>query len=186
MEEQAVDQARAPELCHPCGESGPKIQATHFVISNGLRKLLCERHCMPYVEQGLASFLFKLPAREFQGEVRKQEEANMPRRIEIDIEKLKELHSQGLSDVAIAAKLGCSGVTIGKYRRELGLTPGAKSGPHSGNGSSPRPKVKRKAASEENTPPSNLVTISVTEERLDRWWAALDLNEKGKVFGRAE
>jgi hypothetical protein len=84
---------------------------------------------------------------------RAKERKRMARKAAIDFEKLKELHQQGLSDVAIGASLGCSGVTIGKYRRQLSLPPGAKPDLHTGNGSSPQPKVQRKTARKADSPP---------------------------------
>ena len=101
--------------------------------------------------------------------------------------KLRQLHAAGKRDGEIGIELGCSGVTVCHRRKILGL-PTKWGGKTGHNDTAPRPKMQRKAARRlvnpfrENTPPSNLVTISVTEERLDRWWRSLDLAAKGKVF----
>ena len=45
----------------------------------------------------------------------------MGRRKEIDLDKMKVLYNQGLSDYEIAKKLNCSRKTIFRRREELGL-----------------------------------------------------------------
>jgi hypothetical protein len=79
---------------------------------------------------------------------RAKERRQMSAKIEIDLEKVKALHAEGLLDKEIGEKLGSSGATIANRRNLLGLPVVGRGGPrrHNGNGSHPRAKVHQKAA----------------------------------------
>jgi hypothetical protein len=67
----------------------------------------------------------------------------MPNQLNLDLDELRRLNAEGKSDAEIAEMLACSGVTVGKYRRQLGLAPGTKNR----NGASAPRKLQRKAPS---------------------------------------
>ena len=66
-------------------------------------------------------------------EITKNTEGKMPKRIEIDLEKLRTLNAQGKSDLEIAKLLGCSGVTVGARRHALGLPASGRRGQRKSN-----------------------------------------------------
>ena len=108
----------------------------------------------------------------------------MPKKIEIDSEKLKALHAQGLSDEKIGEKLGCSGVTIGVKRRVLGLPGGRPGRKPSGKTSEPGGGAARRSPRAAANPPvvSGTATIHLSAAGLDRLWAALSLETKAELI----
>ena len=107
----------------------------------------------------------------------------MPKKIEIDIEKLKALHAQGLSDREIGEKLGCSGVTIGVNRRALGL-PRGRPGPRpAGEGRKPcQMRPARLGTRAKQKPDAATVTVRLSAAALDRLWNDLALDVKAECI----
>lgn len=119
----------------------------------------------------------------------------MPKKIQIDIEKLKALHAQKLSDRAIGERLGVSAATILVRRNQLGLPPGAPG--HRGRGrgqGAPMKLIRARAAPRSEIAsaggdfqrrgkagaPMKLIgaTIHLSPAGLDRLWNALSLETK--------
>jgi len=108
-----------------------------------------------------------------------REDTNMPVKIEIDLEKLKELHREGLTDGKIGKQLGCSPATARGARINLGL----KSNWGSGKAKTLRRTIKtvhRQAAMIERG--LEAVTILATEEFCNSIWATLPLETKARLI----
>lgn len=124
----------------------------------------------------------------FGGRSGKAREEKMSKKIEIDMEKLKALHAQHLSDRAIGERLGVSGATILVRRHQLGLPPGARGrrGPGRGQAAkSPSAGKRSKIASAggdfqrwRKAGVAGTATIHLSPTGLDRLWNALSLETK--------
>jgi hypothetical protein len=142
----------------------------------------------------------------FGGRITKAKEEIMPKKIEIDGEKLKALHAQGLCDREIGERFGCSAVTIGTARNKLGLPkgrPGRRPSGNSGNLAAKRSEIASAGGNFQRRPESpiagpdrsgpsesrNRTRVSSRESRetatlhlsaaaLDRLWEALSLEMK--------
>jgi len=116
----------------------------------------------------------------FGGRIMKEEKA-MPNKIEIDVEKLKALHAQRLSDREIGERLGCSAATARLNRVALGLGPGAPGR----RGHRPSGKAGGRAARHPESRVSSrksreTATIHLSAAALDRLWDDLDLDVKAE------
>jgi hypothetical protein len=118
----------------------------------------------------------------------KTQEEIMPKKIEIDLEKLRILHSQGLCDREIGERLGCAGSTARKKRVDLGLASVNPRGRRpSGKGSKPATATNPPAARPLNRQPADgpgRITIQVDEVFLDGIWPRLDLVKKAQLINR--
>ena len=137
----------------------------------------------------------------FGGRPKKSKEENiMPARKGIDLEKLKQLHGQGMGSTAIGREVGISGGTVKYHLDKLGL----KANPRGGTGAArqwggkPAPaatrsaiasaggdfKPRRKAGASRPADGAGRVTLSVDETFLDTVWVALDLAKKAQLINR--
>jgi len=120
----------------------------------------------------------------FGGRITKLEEKAMPKKIEIDIEKLKTLHAQRLSDREIGERLGCSAATARTNRVALGLGPGAPGR----RGHRPSGKASKAGGRAVRHPESRVssresretATIHLSTAALDALWNDLDLDVKAE------
>ena len=99
----------------------------------------------------------------------------MPKKIEIDIEKLKALHAQRLSDREIGERLGCSAATARTNRVALGLGPGAPGR----RGRRPSGKAS-KAGGQVGRHSRERATVHLSTAALDHLWDDLDLDVKAE------
>lgn len=124
----------------------------------------------------------------FGGRSGKAREEKMPKKIEIDMEKLKALHAQHLSDRAIGERLGISTAAILVRRHQLGLPPGAPGhrGQRRGQAAkSPSAAQRSQIASAggdfqrwRKAGVAGTATIHLSPAGLDRLWNALSLETK--------
>lgn len=124
----------------------------------------------------------------------------MPKKIEIDTEKLKALHAQGLTDGAIGERLGVSAGTIFLRRNQLGLPaghrgPGRGPGVKSARAAQPAMAGKRSEIASAGGDfqrrgkagtPMKLIgaTIHLSPAGLDRLWNALSLEMKAHCINK--
>jgi len=110
----------------------------------------------------------------------------MPKKIEIDSEKLKALHAQGLSDREIGERLGCSAATARLNRVALVLGPGApgrRGHRASGKASKPGRSAARHPESRVSSRESReTATIHLSAAGLDRLWNDLELDVKAECI----
>lgn len=109
----------------------------------------------------------------------------MPKKIEIDLEKIKELHAQGLSDREIGEKLGGCSATIRTRRIQLGLAPGRR-GPRASTSTNVRKpgiaKATRKTAKIAIKNNGEAVTLCLTGAALDAIWRGLQIETKARLI----
>jgi hypothetical protein len=121
--------------CYLCKDAGHGDQPAHRILPGG--KGVCRFHyegsLMPAETPGVvipaqAGIQEAAPA----SHIPAKETALMRNRI--DLEKVRELHGQGLNDREIGEKLGCSGGGVFLVRRKLGLVKIGKCGPRKSKG----------------------------------------------------
>jgi len=110
------------------------------------------------------------------------QEDEMPKKIEIDIERFKKLHFQGLLGKAMAKEFGCSVSSVCKYRKQLGLKPNrgrgqtsVKAGEVARSGRDPARQAARASA-------GGTVTVRLSNAALDAIWKALSLEVKAEAI----
>jgi hypothetical protein len=167
--------------CYLCKDAG-RTQVAHRILPGG--KGVCNDHVSGMVDLG--SICAVSLVRPFSGAatataVAKIKEENMPKIIEIDDAKLRQLHGQGLRDNAIGKEFGCSAVTICHHRKVLGLKANWGGGRGSGNarkagGSAARHPESRVSSREAR----ETATIHLSGAALDRLWNDLDLDVKAE------
>jgi len=117
----------------------------------------------------------------------------MPKKIEIDLAKLKQLHAQGLCDREIAQELGgVKASTIRLRRNGLGLPTVGRRGRRPGVTGVTRSQIastggnlqRRRKGHTSPAADVGRVTLLVDEVFLDGIWAALDLAEKAALVNR--
>lgn len=118
------------------------------------------------------------------------EEDDLPKRIEIDEDRLTHLHAEGKSDSEIAKELGCSAGTILYHRKTLGLAANSRKGRKRAVPSTaivpagrmlPVPLRKRG-----NSANGGLIAIHVSERVLDFIWSGLPPATKGDLLNGLE
>ena len=111
-------------LCYLCKQTGHEVLA-HRMLGPG--KGICRDHfqgaIMPVGTELEIEGLSDQEIERTEDKKESGEENNMAKRKNIDQEKLKTLHGQGLPDRKIGEQLGCSAPTICNYRKVLGLKP---------------------------------------------------------------
>ena len=165
--------------CYLCQDAGRKTPA-HRLLPSG--RGICADHfhgAYPILGQILPTVA---PATAVASTEIK--EKAMPKKIEIDVEKLKVLHAQRLSDREIGERLGCSAGTARLNRVALGLGPGAPgrrghrpSGKASKAGGRPARHPESRVSSRESR---ETATIHLSAAALDHLWDDLDLDVKAE------
>jgi hypothetical protein len=118
--------------CYLCKDSGHGEQPAHRDLGNG--KGVCRFHyegSMMPAETPAMVIPAVTPAKVGAGI---QKETAMPVGRNIDRDKIRELHAQGLSDREIAEKLGCSATNVTYHRHKFGLPAIGRRGPRKSKG----------------------------------------------------
>jgi hypothetical protein len=176
--------------CKPCQDEGRKQPAHRIVHEGGERIDKCRWH---FEGKPHPAGLQEAPHRE-QTVPTTEKEMRMFPKSNIDVEKVKALHGQGLTDKAIAARLGCKQPAISYQRAKAGLAPNKRPGASAASKGA-RPSSKPRRAHPAPDPPSeglrapkpgngtsNFVLIRV--ELLDAMWAQLEPEEKARLLNR--
>jgi len=167
--------------CYLCKDAGRK-QVAHRILPGG--RGVCKDHLSGMLDPGsvCAVSVVRRPAATAVA-ITEIKEETVPKKIEINSEKLKALHAQGLSDREIGEKLGCSAGTILTNRNALGL-PAGKRGPRpAGEGRKPRQmRPARLGARAKQKPDAATVTVHLSAAALDRLWNDLALDVKAECI----
>lgn len=104
--------------CKPCKAEG-RTQAAHPIVTeNGETVHKCKWH---YEGISHPADRHKPKPEPTQVQEEQKETPAMPRRIDFDEDKLRQLHAQGLTDHEIGKQMECSGSMVHKKRTYLNL-----------------------------------------------------------------
>ena len=177
--------------CYLCKDAGRK-QVAHRILPGG--RGVCKDHLSGMLDPGsvCAVSVVRPPAATAVA-ITEIKEETVPKKIEINSEKLKALHAQGLSDREIGERLGCSAATARVNRVALGLGPGApgrrghrasgKASKPGGGAARHRESLPRGQAGRLSSRHSrDTATIHLSAAALDRLWNDLALDVKAECI----